>query len=192
MKKKQALSVSVSTCLNDLKQLHIDMSLEDIKLMSEQKFRNLLNSKLKESAFKYLKEKQKSKDKENIYEELSMSEYLLPTNNNLTITEKQTMFSVKNRMVRIPANFPKPKREYKCVCNEKEDLQHIYYCEILNNGRKTNIEYEKLYTGNISEQIEIWRHFERNMEEREKLLKEESSPRDPSVIHCIRQSIVMD
>ena len=66
-------------------------------------------------------------------------------------------------------------------------MQHIYYCEILNNGRKTNIEYEKLYTGNISEQIEIWRQFERNMEEREKLLKEESSPRDPSVIHCIRQ-----
>ena len=168
------------------------MSLEDIKLMSEQKFRNLLKTKLKESAFKYLKEKQRSKGKENNYEDLSMSEYLLPTNNKLTITEKQTMFSVKNRMVRIPANFPKPKTEYKCVCNEKEDMQHIYCCEILNNGRRTKIEYEKLYNGTISEQIEILRQFERNMEEREKLLKEETSPRDPSVIHCICQSIVMD
>ena len=46
---------------------------------------------------------------------------------------------VKNRMVRIPANFPKPNTEYKCVCNEKEDMQHIYCCEILNNGRRTKI-----------------------------------------------------
>ena len=182
----------VSTCLNDIKQLHIDMSLEDIKLMSEQKFRNLLKLKVKESAFSYLIGKQKSKGKENKYEDLSMSEYLLPTNKTLTIAEKQTMFSVKNRMIRIPANFPKPKTEYNCVCNEKEDMQHIYYCEILNKGRSTKIEYEKLYNGTISEQIEIFRQFERNMEEREQLLKEETSPRDPSVIHCIRQDIVMD
>ena len=91
------------------------MSLEDIKLMSEQKFKNLLKSKVKskvkENAFRYLKEKQRSKGKENNHEDLSMSEYLLPTNNKLTITEKQTMFSVKNRMVRIHANLP----EYKCV-----------------------------------------------------------------------------
>ena len=63
------------------------------------------------------------------------------------------MFSVKNRMVRIPANFPKDKTEYKCVCNEKEDMQHIYYCDILNNGRETNIEYEKLYTDRSIETI---------------------------------------
>ena len=65
-------------------------------------------------------------------------------------------------------------------------------CEILNNGRRTKIEYKKLYNGTISEQIEILRQFERNMEEREKLLKEETSPNDPSAIHCIRQIIVMD
>ena len=100
------------------------------------------------------------------------------------------MFSVKNRMVKTPANFPKT--EYKCVCNEKEDMQQIYYSDILNNGKETSIEYEKFYTGTISEQIEILRQFERNMEEKEKPLKEESSARDPSVIHCIRQCIVMD
>jgi hypothetical protein len=42
------------------------------------------------------------------------------------------MFAVKNRMINIPANFPKPKMEYRCYCGEKEDMKHIYNCEIIN------------------------------------------------------------
>ena len=67
----------------------MNLTLEDIKLMSEHKFRNMLKSKVKESAFIYLKEKQGSKGKENEYQDLSMAEYLLPSNNKLTIVEKQ-------------------------------------------------------------------------------------------------------
>jgi hypothetical protein len=181
-----------STCLNDLKQLQMNLTLENIKLMSEHKFRNMLKLKVKESAFKYLKEKQGSKGKENVYKNLSMAEYLLPYNNKLTIVEKQNLFSVKNRMVWIPANFPKPNTEYKCICGRKEDMIHIYNCKILNNGSETKLEYQKIYTGTISEQIEIFRKFESNMDTREKLLNEDTSPRDPPVIHCIPQSIVMD
>ena len=55
-----------STCLYDLKELQMNLTLEDIKLMSEQKFRNMLKSKVKESAFRYLKDKQGSNGKENI------------------------------------------------------------------------------------------------------------------------------
>ena len=181
-----------STCLFDLKELQMNLTLEDIKLISEQKFRNMLKLKVKESAFRYLKEKQGSKGKENIYEDLSMAEYLLPSNNNLTIVEKQNLFSVKNRMVWIPANFPKPKTEYKCICGQKEDMTHIYNCKILNNGLETKLDYQKIYTGTITEQIEIFRQFEKNMDIRETLLNEHTSPCDPSVIHCIPQSIVMD
>ena len=50
---------------------------------------------MKESAFKYLKEKQGSKGKDNVYKDLSMAKYLLPYNNKLTIVEKQNLFSVK-------------------------------------------------------------------------------------------------
>ena len=150
-------------------------------------------SKVKESAFRYLKEKQRSKGKDYNYQELNMSEYLLPTNKKLIITEKQTMFTVKNRTVRIPANFPKDKTDYKCICNEKEEMHHIFIVTFRKMEEKPTWSMKSWTgTGTISEQIEIMRQFERNMEEREKLLKEESSPRDPSVIHCIRQSIVMD
>jgi hypothetical protein len=95
-------------------------------------------------------------------------------------------------MVWIPANFPKPNTEYKCICGRKEDMIHIYNCKILNNESETKLEYQKIYTGTISEQIEMFRKFGSNMDNREKLLTEETSPRDPSVIHCIPQSIVID
>jgi hypothetical protein len=65
-----------------------------------------------------------------------MAEYLLPLNKSLSISKKQRLFAVKNRMVNISANFPKPNTEYKCQCDEKEDMEHIFDCEILNNGTK--------------------------------------------------------
>ena len=97
----------VSTCMKDLKELKIFESLEEIKLMTKNQFRNLVKVRVKENALKYLTDRQGSKGKENKYSNLSMVEYLLPTNNILSITEKQKMFAVKNRMIKIPANFPK-------------------------------------------------------------------------------------
>ena len=170
----------------------MNLTLEDINLMSKRKFRNMLKLKVKQTAFQYLKEKQGSKGKENVYNELCMAEYLLPHNNKLTIVEKQNLFKVKNRMVWIPANFPKPNTEYKCICGQKEDMTHVYNCKILNNGLEPKLEYQKIYRGTISEQIEVFRKFESNMEKREKILNEDTPPRDPSVIHCIPQNIVMD
>ena len=52
---------------------------------------------------------------------------------------------------------------------EKEDMKHIHDCEILNYGEKSNLEYEKIFEGNISEQIQVFRTFERNLKRREHL-----------------------
>ena len=183
-----------STCLDDLRKLRITDKLKDIKLMSKNQFTKMLKERVKENAFKYLVSRQGSKGKENIYSDLCMAEYLLPTTT-LTISEKQKMFAVKNRMVQIPANFPKPNIENKCYCGKKEDMKHIYTCEIINNGKYPNLEYEKIFMGNIPEQIEVFRKFENNFERREILTEtkiENKLPCDPSVIHCSQLSIVMD
>ena len=42
--------------------------------MQYNKFKNIVKLKIKEKAFKYLKENVRSKGKENIFEELSMAE----------------------------------------------------------------------------------------------------------------------
>ena len=101
--------------------------------------------------------------------ELSMAEYLLPSNTALTISERQQLFAVKNRMVEIPANFPNPKIENICICGEKEDMKHIYQCETINDGEQPVLKYEKIFEGNICEQIEVFRKFERNIENRKNL-----------------------
>ena len=185
-----------SLCLKDLKELRISESMEEIKLMPQSQFKKLVKTRVTENAFNYLIKKQGSKGKENKCEDLSMAEYLHPTNKAISISDKQQLFAMKNRMTNIPANFPKPNIKPKCFCNEDEDMAHIYNCVVLNNGKTTEIEYEKIYNGTLSEQIVILRIFEKNIERREQLMNEKQSedklPRDPFVIHCSKLSTVMD
>ena len=183
-----------STCLKDLEELRIEKSLEDIKLMGKRQFKKILIENGRENAFKYLISKKGSKGKENDESELCMADYLVPSTI-LTISEKQQLFAMKNRMVNIPANFPKPNIVKKCICGEKEDMKHIHNCEILNDGEQSNLEYEKIFEGNISEQIQVFRKFERNLKRREHLTenkKDITPPCDPLVIRCTQQSLVMD
>ena len=154
-------------------------------------FTNILNQKINENAFKYLMKRKGSKGKETIEEELCMAEYLLPSNSALSISEKQKMFAIKNRMVDIPGNFPKGNIEYKCICNKKEDMKHVYNCELNNGGKEPEFDYEKIFSGTIYEQNEVYKKFERNLEKREELQKNQP-PCDPNVIHCSQLSLVMD
>jgi hypothetical protein len=44
---------------------------------------------------------------------------------------------------------------------------HLYMCTLLNN-ETTEMPYQKLFNGNINEQIEVYKRFVNNMSEREK------------------------
>ena len=65
-------------------------------------------------------------------------------------------------MVEIPANFPNPKIENICICGEKKDMKHICQCETINDGEQPHLQYERIFEGNICEQIKVFRKFERN------------------------------
>jgi hypothetical protein len=64
-------------------------------------FTKLVNSKIKDKAFKYLLNTRGSKGVKIQYSALEMAEYLLPFNDKMRIDNKQRIFSVKNRMVDI-------------------------------------------------------------------------------------------
>jgi hypothetical protein len=87
---------------------------DEIKLMSTNQFDKLLKERLKENAFNYLINKQGSTGSDIINSDLLMSEYLLSTNSELTIAEKQRLFGVKTRMTDIPSNYPKHEVKYIC------------------------------------------------------------------------------
>ena len=62
-----------------------------------------------------------------IYTELSMAEYLLLTNDILSINEKQEIFAVKNRMTNIPLTFPNQTRNI----NVSAEIEKIWLTFII-------------------------------------------------------------
>ena len=181
-----------SMCRQDLTDLSIDKSLEEIKQMTKIQFSKLVKEKTRSKALIYLTGKQGTKGKEIRYENLEMSEYLLPSTPALTIEERRKLFSIRNKMVNIANNFPKSDIKEKCSCGKIEDMQHIYECEQLNtNSMDKSLRYEKIYNGNISDQIKVFRKMEINLEKREDMRKPET-PCDPDEIRCIPSFVVLD
>ena len=107
------------------------------------------------------------KGKEIQYKEIEMAEYLLP-NNSLNIENKRTIFSIRNRMVQISANFSSQEKNIsKCWCGENIDMLHIYECKYFEV--KEPIEtYEKIFYGTIFQQITVFDRFKKNFEKYEK------------------------
>ena len=172
----------VSECKTDLEKLEINETFEEIKLMTPIKFKNVLKSRITKNALKYLLQKRGSKGMEIEYPSLEMKEYLLPYNDRMNIEEKQKMFEIRNRMVDIPANFGSNEI---CICGNEENMSHIYSCEYLNMKEITS-SYEKIFNGNLSEQIEIFRRFENNLKVRnDKLPCDQIN--DP--LNCVQYSI---
>ena len=107
-----------------------------------------------------------------------MEEYFMPHNDKLSIQEKQSLFAVRNRMINIGNNFGK--MEICKKCNMNEDMEHIYVCKYLNE-QQNKIPFGKIYTGNLNQQNQILRIFEKNMNERTKMKTKQNHPSDPSL-----------
>ena len=156
----------------------MNKTFEEIEKMPIRHFKNELKKKISETALKYLLEKKGSKGKEIKYACLEMAEYLLPYNDKLNIEEKQRMYATRNRMVDIPQNFG---RKENCTCGNEETMSHIYSCEYL-NIEETELEYEKIFNGNITEQISIFRRFENNLKARNEMRLETETNDQPILV----------
>jgi len=94
-----------SSCQNNLRDLQINLSFEEIKQSSKKQFNILLKESILQKSFEYLMTKRGSKGQEINYSELKMAEYLHPGYENISINEQRSIFSIRNRMIEIPANF---------------------------------------------------------------------------------------
>ena len=119
-----------SSCSQDLDDLNIKLSLEDIKKMPKNKFSKTIQAAIQKIAFEYLTSRRGSKGQEIEYTELKMAEYLLPNHEKITTEEQRNIFEIRNRMVPIPSNFPKIEKKEICVCGELENSKQIYQCKV--------------------------------------------------------------
>ena len=80
-----------SSCLQNLEYLEIKMSLEEIQSISMNKFRSLLRKSIKKKA-EYLKLEQGSKGIKIRYSCIKMADYLLPNEDNISISDQRYIF----------------------------------------------------------------------------------------------------
>ena len=163
-----------SSCMKDLENINLKLTLDEIKSMKKKEYAKILKQKVEKAALKYLLDKRGKKGIELEYSCIEMAEYLLPFNRQ-TVEDKCELFAVKNSMINIPSNFSS-KDETKCECGALEKMAHIYECDLYNN-EKLIIPFEKIFNGNLKEQIKVYEKFKQNMKKR-KLLKETSYPCD--------------
>ena len=158
-----------SSCMKDMKDLNIEMSIEEINQLTYNQFRNRIKHSIEQCAFKYLIAKRGSKGQEIIYSEILMAEYLMPNIVNLSIDDKRSIFEIRNRMVSaVPANFSSRKSEKKhiCPCGETEEMEHLYTCKFWNN-EEIKTEYKAIYEDNIKQQLNVSERIRKVLEKRE-------------------------
>ena len=99
-----------------------------------------------------------------------MAEYLLPNDTGLSVEDKRKVFSIRNRTIELSTNYPLKYRDELCICGEKEQMEHIYKCKLLNSETE-NIPYEKIFSNNLEEQTKVYNRFLQNYEKIERYKK---------------------
>ena len=161
-----------SGCMQDMKDLEINLTLEEIKKISKYQFSRIIKESIQTKALKYLLDKQRIKGSEIDYKELKMAEYLLPNEQIENIDDQRKIFSIRNKMVEISANFSRNKQNKiikTCVCGTTESMDYIVNREVLN--KRTNhekISFEAIYSNNIKEQLKVSKQFFHNFEQKDK------------------------
>ena len=69
-------------------------------------------------------------------------------------------------MLNIPANFvSKEKNKNKCICQQIENMEHLYKCKKLNE-EKPEIQFEEIYRENIVKMKKIKERLEKNIDKK--------------------------
>ena len=159
------------------------MSDEEIKNTTKSKLKSILRQKIHDRSLEYLLNMRGSKGKEMIYTKLQMSIYLSPSEYKVNISEKIEIFKIRNRMINIFDNFPSRDLPKYCQAgcqNIVEDMKHIYMCQKLNSAKK-NVEYENIYTNNMTNILIIQKILNENLNTRQQIIEQKNIqiPSDP-------------
>ena len=122
----------VSTVKQDLADLKIKMSFEEIANISKEAFKKLVKDNVNKSALEYLKNLQlsHSKSEKLHYDNLNLQGYLKSGTTNMTIKEKLFCFAARSRMINVRCNKLYGQSQLKCRlgCDTNETQGHLLDC----------------------------------------------------------------
>ena len=172
----------VVSIYDDLAELDIGLSFEDIQNLSKYQFQNFLRKIIEEKALEYLTNLKLSHSKVELLEHksLKMQKYLEPQNVE-TINLSKFLFQARTRMLEVKLNFRNKysKDDLECPfkCSIADSQKHLLLCQKLEGNQISNQlpHYEDLFTVNVIKQLEVGRILEGRYRKRKKLLS--SGPR---------------
>ena len=179
----------VSTVKEDMADLNIKMSFEEIAEISKEAFKKLVKEKVQKSALHYLKTLQlsHSKSEKLWYDDLTLQGYLKSGTNNMTIKEKLFCFAARSRMIDVRCNKLYGQSQLMCRlgCDSKETQNHLLDCDVLTDSSivKELPKYEDLY----GKDIQKMENISKILQDKFKLLKEtKPSERIFTILFCIK------
>ena len=156
-----------------------------IQMTNSISYKKQIKIKIKEAAFKQLKERQQthSKVKFIIYEKLEIQEYMKSPK--FSNEEVNLLHKLRSRTTDCKENFKQKYIHSNLLCdlckNENENQQHIMKCSVILNEFKSNslsidkIEYEDIFSKNISKQKEITALYSHLFDTREEIVEKRNS-----------------
>ena len=172
----------VTSIENDLKELDLNASFENIKEMSKAKWKSMVRNSIVQKTFKRLEEMKEthSKVKNLKYVKLEMQDYLMPNpTENMNKELVQNIFKIRSKVMNVKMNRKNQFETHECeVCFEVNETQeHLYECKeiwkLRNEIYMENPKYEEILYGNVHTKVKVARIFLENMKIREQYGKKQ-------------------
>ena len=147
---------------------NLQLDIPDIQNTRQSIFKDIVKKKVEKVAFKTLMEKQQAGKKGKLlkYDKLELTDYLLP-DCDITVEEKQEMFSIRTEMNDIPCNFGN-KTDCEMGCKQLLNSEHMLTCLVINE-EKTTLKYEHILKGSMQQKVMILRKIQLNEEKKKKI-----------------------
>ena len=162
----------VTTVLEDMKKLNLNLSFEEIGSMKKYMFLRIIKRKTEHEAMKYLEKLKEKHSKVKLLKHpvLKMQKYLMPNDINMKNEDGQNIFRLRSKMTAVKMNQRNRYENHECeVCGIFDESQeHVLNCkEILEMNEESDIseipEYNRIFDGTVMEQVKISKIFSKNM-----------------------------
>jgi hypothetical protein len=169
----------VKTCTRYMESLGINLTFEDMRKMTKQKLKKIVDQKTNEAGFKYLLEKQnepgkQTKIKQLKYGKLATQEYLLEGNKNTELS--RLIFKARGRNLDIKEHKKWKYEDIYCVgCKTRiESEQELIDCPELKveNNEEEKVLYSQVFGNNVCEMVKVAQVIQNRLKVREKLLED--------------------
>ena len=128
----------------DKADIKLELSEAEIQSMSKYQFKKMIKQKIERLAIRNLEARKKQKSIKLNMKTFKPQDYII--SKNLSITEVQTLYKIRNSMIDVKENFKSNYENLSCrVCFIfSESQQHLLDCSIIREKLKDVVEFESL------------------------------------------------